>query len=112
MLGRVQEVGEITNCDVMTDLIAKDAPTYYVDWLYTNSTTSTATVRTEVVRTMYDGYANPTATEAELGNVDLYSVRNRIGTVFYQENYNTSSSVYDYAIHYSYDVNACPSVTK
>lgn len=89
-LGRIIEVGEITNGTPMTDGMARDQVSL-ASWLNTNNLN-------QITKTYYD-VANYSVVDTIL--FKPLNLRNRVVYSTYQAN---NGSGYDHAVHYSYDV--------
>lgn len=98
-LGRVFEVGQCTGPQYVEDLDGFD------DWIddMDNFPTNFGTNKEEVVITFYDAEATLTVMPT-FGADGQENLRNRIASVFYQENYDADLNLYDHATHYSYDI--------
>ncbi len=94
-LGRVIEAGEValTTIDEWNELLVKTAD--FPQEL-------TTVPRYQVTRTLYD---KPISNEIkDLFSNKLLYLRNRVASVTYQETYSPSSTTYNHATHYCYDI--------
>lgn len=96
-LGRIYEVGEITNAVPMTDEISRDktagSTNLYTMWFGSGITS-------QMTKTFYD--LSLPGISAYFGTEGQENIRERIATIAYFENNTTGN--YQHATHYSYDI--------
>ena len=96
-IGRITEVGLINGTSSSTPLTASVArdPSAFASFLAAYG------AKSEVTQTYYDTYISSTINSQFTSGQN--NLRYRVATVTYEETFNSSATVYDYATHYSYD---------
>lgn len=108
-LGRVVEVGQISDVTAMNQTIAGDTGPFDVghdlyDWL-NNGYIDTLPTKKEVTQTHYDMSLPDPSIQVAFGSTEVPSNwRNRIASITYQRDFDWNENVYDNALHYRYDI--------
>lgn len=102
-IGRIIESGEISNTTPMTPLRSADWDGSEHGGLGLEWWLSATSNRKQVTKIFFDETVNANA-EAEFNDGTQHYLRNRVSGSIYQETYSSSSTVYNHATHFSYDI--------